>query len=177
MTSDPNSRLLTLFKNFSLYLLQSGFPTLASTRFYSNRPSFSHKEVMDMEINFFLKNFTRENPELLMDHIQRMSSGEADFFPSTLSSLYGKLAKNNFPRSVTSGSVLREFTETDLAFQLACSRCTERARLRHLFDGLRCPRCPPMGWGRPFMQCPLCKTPRTRPSNTCLRPTCPMKFV
>ncbi|KAF9642810.1 hypothetical protein BDM02DRAFT_3273313 [Thelephora ganbajun] len=56
----------------------------------------SHKAVMDMEIQFFHENFTEKDPKLLMDHIQRMASGEAPFFSTTLSLVYGKLLEKAF---------------------------------------------------------------------------------
>ena len=50
-----------------------------------------------MEIDFFRRNLTEENPELLMEHIQRMASGEAPFFSATLSLVYRKLFEKVFP--------------------------------------------------------------------------------
>ena len=49
-----------------------------------------HTAVMEMEIEFFYKN-SKKNPKLLIDHIQKMKSGEAPFFPTTLGLVYDKL--------------------------------------------------------------------------------------
>lgn len=57
----------------------------------------SHKPVMDMEIGFFLKNFDEKNPRLLMEHIQRMASGEAQFLSETLGLVYDKFFENSLP--------------------------------------------------------------------------------
>ena len=59
---------------------------------------------MDMEIEFLYKNFTERNPKFLMDHIQRMASGEAPFFPATLSLIYDKLVERTFVYPVTPSS-------------------------------------------------------------------------
>ena len=59
---------------------------------------------MDMEIEFFYKNFTEQNPELLMDHIRRMASGEASFISTTLSLIYDKLVERTFVHPTASGS-------------------------------------------------------------------------
>ena len=49
-----------------------------------------------MEIQFFHQRVTEKHPKLLTDHIQRMASGEAPFFPTTLSLLYDKLVEKAF---------------------------------------------------------------------------------
>src|SRR5882757_5270960 len=49
-----------------------------------------------MEIEFLHKRFTEKDPQLLMDHIRRMGSGEAPFFPTTLSLVYDKLIGGGF---------------------------------------------------------------------------------
>ena len=59
---------------------------------------------MDMEIQFLLKNFTEKDPKLLMDHVRRMASGEAPFFATTLSLVYGKLVEKVFTRPTSSSS-------------------------------------------------------------------------
>lgn len=65
---------------------------------------FSHKEIMDMEIEFFYETSTEKDPKLLMKHIQRMASGEAPFFATTLSSVYDKLVEKAFAQPIPSGS-------------------------------------------------------------------------
>lgn len=54
---------------------------------------------MDLEIRFFLENFTERDPKQLMEHIQRMASGETPFLPTTLSLVYDKLIQKAFVRS------------------------------------------------------------------------------
>ena len=51
-----------------------------------------------MEIEFLHQKFTEKDPKLLMDHIQRMASGEAPFFATTLGVVYDKLAEKAFPK-------------------------------------------------------------------------------
>jgi len=72
---------------------------------------FSHKAVMDMEIQFLYGNFTLEDSKLLMEHIQRMASGEAPFFATTLSLVYDKLVEKAFAQPVSSGSGLGKSAE------------------------------------------------------------------
>ena len=67
---------------------------------------FSHKAVMDMEIQFLHEKFTEKDPRLLIGHIQRMASGEAPFFATTLGLVYEKLVEKAFSRPVPSGSGL-----------------------------------------------------------------------
>jgi hypothetical protein len=74
--------------------------------------SFSHTAVMDLETQFLLENFTERNPKLLMEHIQRMASGETPFLPGTLSLIYGKLIDKFFVQSTSTGSTLGKSTET-----------------------------------------------------------------
>jgi len=66
---------------------------------------------MDLEIRFLLKNFTEKDPKLLMKHIQRMASGEAPFFATTLSSVYDKLIEKAFGRPIPSGSGFVKFIQ------------------------------------------------------------------
>lgn len=65
------------------------------------------------------------------------------------------------------------------AVWLECFQCSERARLRDLYNGLRCPRCPPRncGRGRPFMQCPSCSLVRGIPKDHCVRNACQARFA
>ena len=56
-----------------------------------------------MEIRFLRETFTEKDSKLLMDHVQRMASGEAPFFPKTLSLVYYKLAKKPFQKHTPSG--------------------------------------------------------------------------
>jgi len=57
-----------------------------------------------MEIQFLHETFTEKDPKLLIDHIQRMVSGEAPFFPATLSLVYDRLVEQTFPKNVSPGS-------------------------------------------------------------------------
>ena len=61
---------------------------------------------MDMEIQFLHESFTEKDPKLLMDHIQKMASGEMPFFARTLSLVYDKLVEKAFPKPIPSGSGL-----------------------------------------------------------------------
>lgn len=61
---------------------------------------------MDMEIQFLHKSFTEKGPKLLMDHIQKMASGEMPFFATTLSLVYDKLVEKAFLKPNPSGSGL-----------------------------------------------------------------------
>ena len=56
-----------------------------------------------MEIQFLHENFTEKDSKLLMDHIQRMGSGEAPFFSTTLSLVYDKLVEKAFPKHTSPG--------------------------------------------------------------------------
>jgi len=49
-----------------------------------------------MEIHFLDERATELDPKLLIDHTQRMASGEAPFFPTTLSLVYDKLIEKSF---------------------------------------------------------------------------------
>ena len=72
--------------------------------FFADILTFSHNTVADIEIDFLLKHFAEKDPKLLMDHIQEMGSGKAQFFPATLSSLYYKLVGRAFARPAALGS-------------------------------------------------------------------------
>ena len=56
-----------------------------------------------MEIQFLHKMFTGKNPKVLMDHVRRMASGEAPFFPATLGLVYHKLVEEATPKHPPSG--------------------------------------------------------------------------
>jgi len=64
-----------------------------------------------MEIQFLHETFTEKDPKLLIDHIQRMVSGEAPFFPTTLSLVYDRLAEQTFPKNIFPGSGLSGLTK------------------------------------------------------------------
>ena len=65
------------------------------------------------------------------------------------------------------------------AVWLECFQCSQRARMRDLEDGLRCPRCPSRSAkkGRPFMQCPSCNQVRTMCRDNCTRLACQARFA
>jgi hypothetical protein len=56
-----------------------------------------------MEIQFLHENFTEKDPGLLKDHVQRMASGEAPFFPATLGLVYHRLIENVSPKHTPPG--------------------------------------------------------------------------
>ena len=141
---------------------------------------------MEIEIEFFHKNFTKKDPKSLTDHIQRMALGEAPFFPETLGLVYSKLFRNSFPQPAASGSGHRKPPKAELTpfpvtpstipcAVLKCPQCDALARLEDLYNGFRCPHCPPPV--RPIMQCPLCDTVRIRGSDSCIRRSCGIKFL
>ena len=151
---------------------------------------------MDMEIEFLHRNLTGKDPKLLMEHIQRMASGEAPFFSKTLSLVYDKLVGCAFTRPIISDPDLGKSPEIEsqgiaepastLTPQHAhrvvlvkCWQCGERAMLRDLCDGSRCPRCPPRtpGKGRPFMRCPLCDIVLGTGKDRCVGRSCMAKFL
>jgi len=102
-TSNPSSPLRTSHENSSLPLLQGGYlisNICHSVCSFSHAwTSSSHKEVMDMEIQFLLK-----DSKSLMKHMQRMASGEAPLFSTTLSLVYDRLIEKAFGLSIPSGS-------------------------------------------------------------------------
>lgn len=179
-----------------------------------------------MEIQFLHERVVEKDPKLLMDHIQRMASGEAPFFPTTLSLVYDKLVEKAFtelslfdpgsggnterqslahptppPQTSTSTSSAvpsstvgpaspsnsRAPASTSGAFpsttipkltQLRCVRCGELTRLRDLYEGLRCPRCPARGTkGRPFMQCTSCNVMLTELRDACPKKKCRRRYM
>lgn len=179
---------------------------------------------MDVEIEFFCKNFAKQNLKLLTDHIQKIASGEAPLPPATLSLVYDKLVERFLVQPAALDSEPAESTKTGSqsvagpslttrtenpttginssctpstssapsqqtpepepvppgAVWLKCFQCGERARLRDLFDGLRCPRCPSRSpvKGKPFMKCPLCNLVRgERRDIQCIRLACRAPFV
>lgn len=175
---------------------------------------------MDMEIEFLHRNFTEKNPKLLMEHIQKMASGQAPFFPTTLSSIYDKLVEKALttgfvpgnpteagnqsiaePSPMTQGLIPPATINTAFitniplpptpgpgaepelvprgAVWLECFQCGEPARMRDLFDGMRCPQCPSRNSkkGRPFMRCPSCNLIRVGRKETCIRHACQSRFM
>ena len=79
-----------LFSSFTARWVSNDSSRSFPSHFY---PS-SHKEVLDMEIQFLHENFTEKDSKSLTDHVQRMGSGEAPFFAATLSLVYGGLVEN-----------------------------------------------------------------------------------
>jgi len=71
----------------------------------------SHKEVLDMEIQFFHERVTEKDPKLLINHLQRMASGEAPFFPTALSLVFDKLAETAFQKRTPFGPASGGYTE------------------------------------------------------------------
>ena len=71
---------------------------------------------MDTEVEFFHKTFAGKDPKALMDHIEKMASGEAQFFPMTLSLVYGKLARKVLARPTAPEPSLGKSPGTDDGF-------------------------------------------------------------
>jgi hypothetical protein len=158
-----------------------------------------------MEVQFLHERFTEKDPKLLVDHIRRMASGEAPFFPTTLSLVYGKLVEKAFPKltcasGVTSSSTINPASSSNLEIPaptprpaplssttkwrwLKCVRCGENARLRELHNGLYCPRCSGNGKigkvkrGRPFMLCLGCSRWRVTRLDECPKSECRGRFM
>lgn len=70
---------------------------------------------MKMEIEFFDKNFIGRDPKSLMDHLRSVASGEASFFPNTLSLAYDKLFERSFPKNVSFDSGPSQFSGNQTA--------------------------------------------------------------
>ena len=56
-----------------------------------------------MEMQFLHERVTEKDPKLLIDRIQRMASGDAPFFPTTLSLVYDKLLEKAFEKRTPFG--------------------------------------------------------------------------
>jgi len=159
--------------------------TILLIRFVLIWTSSSHKEVLDIEIQFHHKKVVKKDPKLLIDRIRKMGSGEAPFFPATLSLVYDKLVEKAFTKSTpfrpgssgrTEGQILPASSQastsapninppsTTQSAQLRCVRCYGLALLQDLRGGTFCPQCPRIvvdgNW--PFMQCTLCTMFRTK---------------
>lgn len=66
-----------LFSSFAARWAHISFRWLS----FSVTPNpFSHTAVMEMEVKFFHKKFPGKDPKPLMDHLQKLASGEAPFF-------------------------------------------------------------------------------------------------
>ena len=146
---------------------------------------------MEIEIEFFHKNFTKKDPKSLTDHIQRMALGEAPFFPAMLGLVYGKLFRKTLAPPVVSESSFRTPAKAEptpfpappsTTFRgelLKCPQCSARVRLKDLYDSFRCPHCLPRSVFhlQPFVQCPLCDTLQVNDSDSCLKRSCGVKFM
>ena len=150
----------------------------------------SHKAVLDVEIQFLHEQFAETYPESLMDHIQRMVTGEAPFFPATLSLVYDRLIEQGFSLQAstsnlsispsshsqalpTPGPVHVPLITTVEWTGLRCVRCRTVTLVNDLYGGLHCPYCDDRGrngkgWkGKPFMRCTGCGVLRENYGNTC----------
>ena len=113
-TSNPNSPPPTSHRKCLLPSLQGRHLPALFVRFFTLGP-FSHKVVMDMEIQFLHEKFTEKDPKSLMGHIRIMASGEAPFFARTLSLVYDKLVEKTFAQPFPSGSSLGKSAEVESA--------------------------------------------------------------
>lgn len=64
-----------------------------------------------MEIQFLHENVVEKDPKLLIDRLQKMASGEAPFFPTTLSLVYDKLVEKAFTKHTPFGPGPGDCTE------------------------------------------------------------------
>ena len=69
-------------------------------------------------------------------------------------------------------------TSVSLA-RLICNTCLGPARLADLYDGMRCPVCPPrtVKKGRPYMHCSLCRAQRSTNRDDCVNRACRARFM
>ena len=229
---------------------------------------------MDMEIQLLYESLSKKDFKLFLEHVQRMGSGEAPLFATTLSLVYDKLVEKAFARPIPSGSGVGKPAEVQSVadprtpFQaptsifsfsstsafgvgssstpqapapspfgfsststfdvatpstpqapasnlfgsststfgvatfstprtpipnprlvpsstsppltwLRCNKCRGTAKLKDLYERVRCPVCPSRSVkkGRPYMNCSLCGNPRTSPTNSCTIKTCRVKFM
>lgn len=134
---------------------------------------------MDLEIKFLNENSPGENPKLLMDHVQRMVSGEAPFLPATLSRIYGALARKVLAPPIPFGSNITSNIDPSHKVSLICPQCYQTASRGSLCGGLCCPRCPRRNRkrGRPHMECPLCNTTRVSRDKSCSGRGCEAVFL
>ena len=58
---------------------------------FLNWTFFSHKPVMEMEIEVLYQTFTNQGPKVLIDHIKSVAAGEVSYFPTTLALVYDRL--------------------------------------------------------------------------------------
>ena len=158
------------------------------SNFHARSP-FSHEAVLDLGVQLLYDCPSKDHPQLLTDHIQRMASGEAPFFPTTLSLVYDKLVGKALPKGIASPSTLDVTSPSNLPAgpitgavpssatndwaELKCARCRGVEPVQRLLSGLYCPTCPATGRngkyqrGRPFMRCTWCSTLRDRTGRVC----------
>ena len=162
----------------------------------------SHKAIMDAEVEFLHKSLAKQNSKkLLMEHIERMASGEAPFFPTTLSLVYDTLVEGYFPQTTTSGphpgkspgdqgvtnstnqatnstSQVNPPSAPRVAW-LECTKCGAYSGLNDLYEGMRCPICPETGvqGGRPCVKCQLCNVIYCTHREDCVNRMCGARFV
>ena len=140
---------------------------------------------MDMEVEFFQSNFTQPDPKVLMDHIQKMTSGEAPYFPETLSLVYGKLFSKAFPQTTFPGPIAEAPVEevqdnvTVPKLMLRCRRCDQGTMVKYLEMGKYCPGCGRTGflYLGSIMTCPSCKSWRFDKKDRCRKKSCRTEFM
>jgi len=161
----------------------------ARSLFQTQTPS-SHKAVLDVEIQFLHEQFTGKYPKSLTDHIQKMVSGEAPFFPATLSLVYDRLVEQGFSLQAstsnlsispsshsqafpTPGPATVPFIATAEWVGLKCARCKTIISVDDLYLGVYCIFCDERGKngmgqkGQPFVRCTGCSTLRVRYNDMC----------
>ena len=98
-TFDLSFPLTTLYGNCFLPLPRGECLRGSARSYFSHLNLSSHEAIIEMETEFFHKNFTEKDPKSLMDHIQSVASGEASFFPNVLSLVYDKLFEKSLPKN------------------------------------------------------------------------------
>jgi len=151
--------------------------------------------------------FIGKDSKSFTDHIQRMASGEAPFFSTTLSLVYDGVIEKLFTKCDPPGRDPSELAEGQSTTPrvtppstphtptyipgpispsasgkltwLKCARCSGFAQLQVLFDGLYCPQCPSGSGirGRPFMRCQLCQAVRVTRTDSCKTRVCQGRFM
>ena len=134
---------------------------------------------MEIEIEFFHKNFTEKDLKLLMGHLRRMASGKEPYFPTTLSLVYDKRFRGAFAQPVAVGVGLKKSPDTGNQSAvvrtelLKCFECGKCARLQDLYNSFYCPHCPMLA----PMQCPSCSFYISGKGVDCVGPSCSVKFM
>ena len=103
---------------------------------------------------------------------------QASAFTFSTSQSSGTASSSSQPPVPTPAPASPSISSNNQLVWLVCSKCGEPASLGELYNGLKCPRCPPRGGRRkrPCMICQLCGGSRPERKDKCLRKACQAKF-